>query len=159
MPAEAIWLSPTYATMVTGGPARTSTEPGKVSLPVIVAHTCLDWATVELIAPVVTPLVSVTVLGWVIVLPVPDAVRVTGTPTTGLLLVSSAVTVTVAVISPALATMLIGDTVTRLLVTAMTGATADAENVTVPSAAAVAVSVLAPGVDPSTQLPMAAIPA
>ncbi len=72
-----------------------------IAVPLAVAETVLDSATVELRVPVATPLVLVGPLGWVRVLPLPVAASTTLAPLIGLLLASFTVTVIVDVPDPA----------------------------------------------------------
>src|SRR6266542_6356972 len=70
------------------------------AVPLIVADTVFDSATLELRVPVATPLASVGPLDWVSVLPLPVAASTTVAPLIGLPLASLAVTVIVAVPVP-----------------------------------------------------------
>src|SRR5713226_6442053 len=99
------------ASVLLGGTVNTSwlTGPGVTvtlavcvtATPLIVADTVFDSATVELTAPVATPLAFVVAAGCVRVLPVPLAASTTVAPTIGLPLASFAVTVMVEVPLPA----------------------------------------------------------
>src|SRR6266705_1505245 len=71
------------------------------AVPLIVAETVFASVTLELRAPVATPVVLVIPLGWVSVLPLPVAARTTVAPLSGVPLASFTVTVTVALPLPA----------------------------------------------------------
>jgi len=72
-----------------------------MAVPLAVAETVFDPATVELNVPVATPLASVVPLGWVSVFPLPVADSTTVAPLIGLPLASFTVTVIVALPLPA----------------------------------------------------------
>jgi hypothetical protein len=71
-----------------------------IVMPLIVAPTVFDSATVELSDPVVTPLAFVGLAGCVSVFPVPEVARSTSAPGIGLLNSSKAVTVIVLALDP-----------------------------------------------------------
>src|SRR6266571_2904773 len=71
------------------------------AVPLIVAETVFASVTLELRAPVATPVVLVIPLGWVSVLPLPVAASTTVAPLSGVPLPSFTVTVTVALPLPA----------------------------------------------------------
>src|SRR2546426_3995923 len=84
------------------GPAPTVTlAVCVIPVPLAVAETVFDPATVDLTAPVATPLALVVPLGCVSVLPLPVAASTTVAPLSGIPLASFTVTVTVALPLPA----------------------------------------------------------
>src|SRR5918996_540819 len=127
-------LAPPPAMMVPGaavtvlravlkGPLLTVTVAvEKIAAPLIVAETTLSPDPVELSVPVAAPVASVGPAGWVRVLPVPVAARITVAPLTGLPYSSRAVTVMMLVLEPALTVIVPGAAVT-VLRAALTGPT------------------------------------
>jgi hypothetical protein len=110
-PLCAVFEGGVVSVSLLAGPALTTTVAVCVTAtPLIVADTIFDSATVELRAPVATPLAFVVVLGCVTVLPKPVALSTTVAPAIGLPNASRAVTVTVEV--PVLA--VIGEVAARL---------------------------------------------
>src|SRR5438128_581104 len=129
------------------------------SVPFNVAETVFISALVELSVPVTRPLASVVAACCVTVFPTPLASSATVAPGTGFPKASSAVTVSVDPLEPALAGIAAGSAVTRDCVLLAGPMVPVAVNVTgLPvSPVAVAVSVLSPGTSPSVQ-DVAAIP-
>src|SRR5205814_549144 len=123
------------------------------SVPFRVAETVFISAPVELSVPVTRPLASVVAACCVSVFPTPLASNVTVAPGTGFPTASSAVTVSVDTLEPALAGIAAGSAVTRDCVLLGGPTVPVAVNVTgLPvSPVAVAVSVLSPGSSPSVQ--------
>src|SRR5256885_4075089 len=137
------------------GPGSTTTVGVCASgtVPFNVAETVFISALVELSVPVTRPLASVVAAGCVSVFPTPLASNATVAPGTGFPIASSAVTVTVEILEPALAATVAGSAVTRDCVLLGGPMVPVAVNVTgLPvSPVAVAVSVLSPGSSPSVQ--------
>lgn len=101
VPATALCPSPADAEILAAAPGFTTTEAVWVmATPLIVADTVLVSALVDASVPVVTPRLLV-VPGWVRVLPVPLAARITVAPETGFPDASLAVTVMVDEVPPA----------------------------------------------------------
>src|SRR5512134_629951 len=94
-PATASLGCTVNASAVAGAGVTVTFAVWVIAVPPIVAVTVLDWATVELMVPVATPLAPVGPAGWVSVLPAPLAASTTAAPATGLPKTSRAVTVMV----------------------------------------------------------------
>src|SRR6267143_3077516 len=155
LPSSTVLLGCTVKLNAVAGPGRTTTVGvcTSASVPFSVAVTVFVSALVELSAPVTWPVASVVAAGCESVLPVPLASHDNVAPGTGFPNASSAVTVSVEKLVPALAGTVAGCTVTRDCVL-LGGATVPvAVNVTgLPvRPLAVAVSVFAPGRTPSVQ--------
>src|SRR5437016_13679820 len=155
LPRIIVLLGCTVNASAVAGPGSTTTVGvcASGSVPFNVAETVFISALVELSVPVTLPLASVVAAGCVSVFPAPLASNATVAPGTGFPSASSAVTVTVEILEPALAWKVADSAVPRDCVL-LRGPYVPVElHVTeLPmTPVAVAVSVLSPGSPPSVQ--------